>query len=174
MRDATNEDTHEDHLEATRLLICKPTKEYWQGIDQHVEGLRNCRCLDSSHSKGTSSSLATLGWGTKAITSRRKLPVDEIANQGLNTIVRSTLGELDQAESIGDPWNRSWYATKGVSLFLGWLVDVRSDIKAVGISNDHRVLALKGEMGVGMSARESGLRIVDNVGRYIKSVIIAA
>ena len=86
--------------------------------------------------------------GTITITTLGQLSVDEVADEGLDTIVGSTLSELDSADNEGDSWELAGNSPKGVSLFFGRGVDVLSDSNTILIGNNDGPFAINVDVGI--------------------------
>lgn len=121
MRDTEDDDTPANELEATSAGIGEVTEEKGKSVDQHVERLVDSIGLDGTHAERTSGLLGALGRRTPTVTSGRKRAVDEVVDETDDTVVGSTLAELDGTDHVCDGGEGAGHTAEGSLLLLGGL-----------------------------------------------------
>lgn len=124
MRGTENKNTPADHPKATRKRIREVSKKHGQGIGQHAEGLVHSIGLDGSHAQGTGSLLGPASRGPVSITTRGQGAVDKVRDEAGDAQVGRALGELGDADEVGDDGEIAGDATQGLQLLVGGILVV--------------------------------------------------
>ena len=149
-------DAPADELEATSLGVGQVTGDERKRVRQHAERLRDGVGCHGTQTQGTSRLLGTAGWCTPAVTALGKRAVDIVGNDVGDTIVGTTLAELDSADEIGDERKGSGDTAQGPELFLGGfalvvrLHDGRVEERGMAIAHRRQThLLVNGRAGAG-------------------------
>ena len=111
--DTADSHTVADHLEPTGLSIGQVTEQEGQDIGQQTERLANGVGDLGTQAKGTTGFLSTGRGRAITVTTNGQWPVDVVVDQGLDTIVRGSFGELDGADHVGDHGNTAGDSAQG-------------------------------------------------------------
>ena len=114
-------DAPADELETTGLGVGQVAGNERKRVRQHAERLRDGVGCHSTQTQGTSRLLSTAGWCTPAVTAIGERAVDIVGDDVGDTVVGTTLAELDGADEIGDDRKGSGNTAQGPELFLGGL-----------------------------------------------------
>lgn len=150
--DAEDNDTPADKLEAASLCVGQPAEDKRQGISQHGEGLSDGVGGTLAHTEGTGSLLSATGGSTPTVAALGQGAVDIVANKGLDTVVRRSLAELDDANHISNDGQTTGHTAERVELLLGGLaliVVLNGDVLLRGAG---RVVLLQVIVGAGISS----------------------
>lgn len=150
--DTENNDTPANKLEAASLCVGQPAEEEGKGISQHGEGLSDGVGGTLAQTEGTGCLLSATGRSTPTVAAFGHGTVDIVADQGLDTVVRRSLAELDNANQISNDGESAGHTAERVELLLGGLA---------------LVVVLDGDVLVGGAGRVVLLQVIFVVGAAI-------
>lgn len=136
MRHTADEHTDDNRLVATELGIGDITTQNREHIGQEDEEQVQRRRRLHTHTQRTGGLLRATRRRTRTITTFRQRVLDEIGEDTRDTIVTGTLGELDNAEGVADPWDLTADLAEGVHLVFGGNRATRHGLAASGFGDD--------------------------------------
>ena len=151
MGNTEDNDTPANKLEAANLCVGHPAEEEGKGIRQHGEGLSDGVGGTLTHTEGTGGHLGTAGRSTPTVAAVGHRTVDIVADKGLDTVVRGTLAELDNANHISNDGETAGHTAERVELLLGGLALIVVLDGDVLVRGGGRVMLLQVIVGAAIS-----------------------
>lgn len=131
-----NKNAIADHPEATGMRIREVSKYHGQGIGQHAERLVHGIGLDGAHAQSTGGLLGPARRSSVSITTRRQGAIDKVRDEACDTQIGRALGELGDADEVGDDGEIARDAAQGLQLLLGGIFVVICGQRSVLNSRD--------------------------------------